>query len=106
MPLQNWCNMAKTSLFNRLTQEDEVAKIQAQSNAHIKSVQKSSRKGSGRKKPELNPSMEKYYGDAGDNDVVQISKELKRALNIRKIETGKPVKLMVAEAIIQYLGLD
>jgi hypothetical protein len=98
--------MTKNSIFTRLLQTDELAKIQAQSNTHIRNIQKTSRKGSGRKKPELNPLLEKYYSDSGDSDVVQISKELKKALNFRKIETGKPVKLMVTEAIIQYLELN
>jgi hypothetical protein len=98
--------MTKTSIFDRLTNKDELVKLQAHSDSHISNLQRASKKASGRKKPELNPLLEKFYGNAGDNDVVQISKELKRALNLKKIEIGKPVKLMVAEAIIRYLGLE
>jgi hypothetical protein len=96
----------RKSIFDRLSDSSVVDKIREQSNNHLNQIIRERKKGSGRKKTECEPHLEKYYVDSMDSDVVQISKELKKLLNLRKIECGKPVKLMVAEAIVQYLELD
>ena len=96
----------RESIFSKLSDSSLVDRIREQSENHLNRVQSERKKGSGRKKPDCPPHLEKFYADGPDNDVVQISKELKKLLNLRKIETGKPVKLLVAEAIVQYLELD
>ncbi|RCW38865.1 hypothetical protein [Marinilabilia salmonicolor] len=97
--------MAK-SIFDKLSDESVVNQIRKQSESHLEHIQRENRKGSGRKKAECAPHLQKYYADGPGNDVVQVSKELKKALNLKKIETGKPVKLLVAEAIVEYLGIE
>jgi hypothetical protein len=96
--------MSKTSIFDRLT-PDVVAKINAQSSDHITTLQKSRKQGSGRRKPKLDNVTDKYY--AGQQKcVVVISTELKKAIALERIESGKTEKQIVAEALIQYLGLE
>ncbi len=97
--------MAK-SIFDKLSDESVVNQIRIHSKLHIENVQRENKKGSGRRKTECAPHLQKYYADGPGNDVVQVSKELKKALNLKKIETGKPVKLLVAEAIVEYLGIE
>ncbi|WP_010664077.1 hypothetical protein [Marinilabilia salmonicolor] len=97
--------MAK-SIFDKLSDESVVNQIRKQSESHLENIQRENKKGSGRRRTECAPHLQKYYADGPGNDVVQVSKELKKALNLKKIESGKPVKLLVAEAIVQYLGIE
>lgn len=97
--------MAK-SIFDKLSDDSVVNQIRQKSESHLENILYERKKGSGRKKAECAPHLKKYYSDGPGNDVVQVSKELKKALNLKKIETGKPVKLLVAEAIVKYLGIE
>lgn len=94
------------SIFDKLSDAALVDKIREQSENHLNTISRERKKGSGRRRADCAPHLEVYYADGPDNDVVQISKELKKLLNLKKIETGKPVKLLVAEAVVQYLELD
>lgn len=97
--------MSKTSIFDRLT-PDVVAKINMQSSEHITTLQKSRKQGSGRRKPTLDNVTAKYYANGQEKSVVVVSPDLKKAIAMERIETGKTEKQIVAEALIQYLGLD
>ena len=82
-----------------------VAKINTHSNEHIDALQKNRKKGSGRRKPSLDAVTEKYYKD-DHRSVVVISSEMKMAIAKERLESGKTERQIVAEALIQYLGLD
>jgi hypothetical protein len=97
--------MSKISILGKLTPE-VLAKIKAQSSEHITTLQKSRKKGSGRRKPQLDTVTDKYYANGQGKSVVVISPELKKAIAIERVESGKTEKQIVAEALIQYLGLD